>query len=41
MDKIVEVKQNVRHDNWKRMYEEYQKSGMKVNGNYSVPPPKA
>ena len=31
MDKIVEVKQNVRHDNWKRMYEEYQSSGMTVN----------
>ena len=25
MDKIAEVKQVVRHDNWKRMYEEYQK----------------
>ncbi len=31
MDKIAEVKQVVRHDNWKRMYEEYQRSGMKVN----------
>ena len=31
MDKIEEVKQVVRHDNWKRMYEEYQRSGMKVN----------
>lgn len=31
MDKIAEVKQVVRHENWKRMYEEYQRSGMKVN----------
>ena len=31
MDKIAEVKQTVRHENWKRMYEEYQRSGMKVS----------
>ena len=31
MDKIAEVKQVVRHENWKRMYEEYQRRGMKVN----------
>lgn len=31
MDKIAEVKKAVRHDNWKQMYEEYQRSGMKVN----------
>ena len=31
MDKIAEVKQVVRHENLKRMYEEYQRSGMKVN----------
>lgn len=31
MDKIAEVKQVVRHENWKRMYDEYQRSGMKVN----------
>lgn len=31
MDKIAEVRQVVRHENWKRMYEEYQRSGMKVN----------
>ena len=31
MNKIAEVKQVVRHENWKRMYEEYQRSGMKVN----------
>ena len=31
MDKIAEVKQVVRHENWKRMNEEYQRSGMKVN----------
>ena len=31
MDKIAEVKQIVRHDNWKRMYDEYRRSGMKVN----------
>ena len=31
MDKIAEVKQTVRHENWKRMYEEYQRSGIKVN----------
>lgn len=31
MDKIAEVKQVVRHENWKRMYEEFQRSGMKVN----------
>jgi hypothetical protein len=31
MDKIAEVKQVVRHENRKRMYEEYQRSGMKVN----------
>ena len=31
MDKIAEAKQVVRHENWKRMYEEYQRSGMKVN----------
>ena len=29
MDKIAEVKQVVRHENWKRMYDEYQRSGMK------------
>ena len=31
MDKIAEVKQVVRHENLKRMYEEYQRRGMKVN----------
>ena len=31
MDKIAQVKQVIRHENWKRMYEEYQRSGMKVN----------
>ena len=30
MDKISEVKQAIRHENWKRMYEEYQSSGMTV-----------
>ena len=31
MDKIAKVKQVVRHENRKRMYEEYQRSGMKVS----------
>ena len=30
MDKIAEAKLAVRHENWKRMYEDYQNSGMKV-----------
>ena len=30
MDKITEAKLAVRHENWKRMYEDYQNSGMKV-----------
>ena len=29
MDKIAEVKQVVRHENWKRMYEEYQRECMR------------
>ena len=31
MEKIAEVKQIVRHDNRKRMYDEYRRIGMKVN----------
>ena len=30
MDEISEVKKAIRHENWKRMYEEYQNSGMTV-----------
>ena len=30
MDEISEVKKAIRHENWKRMYEEYQSSGMTV-----------
>lgn len=30
MDEINEVERGIRHENWKRMYEEYQNSGMKV-----------
>ena len=30
MDEINEVKRAVRHESWKRMYEEYQSSGMTV-----------
>ena len=30
MDEIGEVKKAIRHENWKRMYEEYQSSGMTV-----------
>lgn len=30
MDEINEVKRTIRHENWKRMYEEYQSSGMTV-----------
>ena len=30
MDEITEVKKSIRHENWKRMYEDYQNSGMKV-----------
>lgn len=31
MNNISEAKRKVRHENWKRMYGEYQRSGMKVN----------
>lgn len=31
MDRIAEIKQVVRRESWKRMYEEYERSGMKVN----------
>ena len=30
MDEIGEVKKAIRHENWKRMYEDYQNSGMTV-----------
>jgi len=30
MDEINEVKKAIRHENWKRMYEEYQSNGMTV-----------
>ena len=30
MDEISEVKIAIRHENWKRMYEDYQNSGMTV-----------
>lgn len=30
MDKISEVKKAIRHENWKRMYEDYLNSGMTV-----------
>ena len=30
MDEINQVKRAIRHENWKRMYEEYQSSGMTV-----------
>ena len=30
MDEISEVKKAIRHENWKRMYEEYQSSKMMV-----------
>ena len=30
MDEITEVKKSIRHENWKRMYEDYQSSGMKA-----------
>ena len=30
MDEINEVKKAIRHENWKKMYEEYQSSGMTV-----------
>lgn len=30
MDKTAEAKLSARHENWKRMYEDFQNSGMKV-----------
>ena len=30
MDEINQVKRAIRHENWKRMYEKYQSSGMTV-----------